>query len=285
METEPTNINIVITEKKKRGRPKKTNIPIVEHIEETLPDIRDDETITEEETPVFDDEFLQELSHKNFMNHRNEINLQEIEKKETEKMEKELEKQMRIQMKEDARRRKEEAKQMKKQPIKPRMAVEDDGLVSEEGSEILGKERRISLAKIHQYKKLFPNELKTFRIKKGATAEELKAYLDEFDAIVSTSNGDTFMTDSILQCIKLIEGVSANTKRYNVSGLSEMLRLNPQFNSLMKQLYLKYSIFENIPPEYQLVLVVITSAYICKNMNSKREELNQYLNEPIPAPL
>ena len=215
------------------------------------------------------------------MKHRDDINLQEIEKVEMAKVEKELERQMKIQMKEDERRSK---KQMKHQP-KPRPVIEDDGLVSDEPTEILGKERRMCLAKIRQYKNLFPTELKSFRIKKAATAEELKAYLDEFDAIVSSSNGDTFVTDSILQCIKLVEGVSANTKKYNVSGLSEMLRNNVQFNSLMKQLYLKYSIFENIPPEYQIVLVVITSAYICKNMNSKREELNQYLNEPITAPL
>ena len=135
--------------------------------------------------------------------------------------------------------------------------------------------------KIKQYKTLFPDELKTFKIKPNCSIGELKAYLDEIDVIVSTSDVDQFLTDSILQCIKLIEIPTSRFKNFNITGLSDMLKSNKQFHQLCKKLYLKYGCFDNVPPEYQLVLLVATTAYVCKNKNSGRNELELYLNEPI----
>jgi len=63
-----------------------------------------------------------------------------------------------------------------------------------------------------------------------------------------------------------------------------MLKSNKQFHQLCKKLYLKYGCFDNVPPEYQLVLLVATTAYVCKNKNSGRNELELYLNEPIVLP-
>ena len=62
------------------------------------------------------------------------------------------------------------------------------------------------------------------------------------DAILNTTNVDMFITDGIMQSLKLIEGVSSHT-RYNISGLSLLLSNNKQFHNLTKQLYLKYKIF------------------------------------------
>ena len=50
------------------------------------------------------------------------------------------------------------------------------------------------------------------------------------DVIVSISNVDQFITDSILQSIKLIEIPTSRTKNYNISGLSDLLRSNKQFH-------------------------------------------------------
>jgi hypothetical protein len=63
-----------------------------------------------------------------------------------------------------------------------------------------------------------------------------------------------------------------------------LLQNNKQFNSLLKQLFLKYQVFSNVPPEYQLVLIVSTSAYICRNKNLNKESLNAFFNEPILVP-
>ena len=104
------------------------------------------------------------------------------------------------------------------------------------------------------------------------------------DIIVSTNNVDEFITDSILQCIKLLEIPTSRTKNFNITGLSDMLKSNKQFHQLCKKLYLKYGCFEKIPEEYQLVVLVATTAYVCKNKNSGRNELEAYLNEPIVLP-
>ena len=63
-----------------------------------------------------------------------------------------------------------------------------------------------------------------------------------------------------------------------------MLKANKQFHQLCKKLFLKYGCFDAVPAEYQLVLLVTTTAYVCKNKNAGRNELEAYLNEPIVLP-
>ena len=69
--------------------------------------------------------------------------------------------------------------------------------------------------------------------------------------------------------------------RYNISGTADMLKQNPQFHNLIKQLYVKYNVFSKIPPEFQLILLVGTTAVLCKTKNDKKIELNEFLNQPI----
>jgi hypothetical protein len=91
------------------------------------------------------------------------------------------------------------------------------------------------------------------------------------------------VTEGILASLKIIEGVSARTK-YNVSGLSIILGSNPQFHSLVKQLYLKYGgNYASVPPEYQLVFLVATSSYICVQKNANKSAMNDYLNTPVSS--
>jgi hypothetical protein len=83
---------------------------------------------------------------------------------------------------------------------------------------ILGLNRRVLLEKITQMKTLFPAELKQFRsIKPTASEEELQEILDEMNNIVSINTLDEFLTDSVLRCIQVVEGVSANYERYDIS--------------------------------------------------------------------
>ena len=135
-----------------------------------------------------------------------------------------------------------------------------------------------------QYKNLFSDELKSYKIKPNCSINELKAYIDDMDIIVNTSNVDQFITDSILQCIKLLEIPTSRLKNFNISGLSDLLKGNKEFHNLCKQLYLKYGVFNKIPPEYQLCILVSTSAYICINKNKNKDSLEAYLNEPVQIP-
>jgi hypothetical protein len=43
---------------------------------------------------------------------------------------------------------------------------------------------------------------------------------------------------------------------------------------------IKYKIFNAIPIESQMLMLVATSAYICNNKNKKKGEIEQYLNQP-----
>ena len=156
----------------------------------------------------------------------------------------------------------------------------DTSMFSQNGSEILGREKRILLTKIRQYKSLFPDTFKTFKIKANASAQELQTYLDEMDSIVECDSVEQFLLDSILQCIKLIEGVSSYTK-YDIQGLADLLKANKQFHQLSKQLFIKYKVFNAVPPELQMVMLVSTTAYIVNSKNKRKGELESYLNQPL----
>ena len=61
---------------------------------------------------------------------------------------------------------------------------ESSDLFDENGSEIIGRDRRVIINKLNQYRNLFPKELSKFKVKKGASTQELQAYLDEMATIV-----------------------------------------------------------------------------------------------------
>lgn len=227
-----------------------------------------------------------------FLSDLNNINYSISEKKEYEKEQKLLLKEQERERKEqekEKKRQEKEADKLAKQYIKEQekqkkmKPKEDDenSIFSDNPTQIIGRDKRILLQKIAQYKNLFPEELKGFKIKKNPTCEDLNVYIDEMDSIISTSNVDTFLTESILASIKMIEGVSAFTKNYNISGLADLLKANKQFHQLAKQLYLKYGVFEKTPPETQMIFLIATTAYICKCKNSKKAELEAFLNEPL----
>ena len=242
---------------KRRGRPKK----IVEINEEVIEEINEPvEFEPLEEIYETDELFLDDLNNENYC--------EPPSKDELKQNEKELKQQMKIQ-------KRYEVKEKKINSI-----FETNDLFDDLGTEIIGRDRRVIINKMNQYKSLFPKELAKFKVKKGASVEELHAYLQEMSTIVECSSYDNFLSDSIIQSIKLVEGGSKMTS-YDISGCADMLKANPQFNNLLKQLYVKYSVFSKIPPEIQMVLLVSTTAYICVNKNRNKAALNDFLNQPM----
>ena len=245
---------------KKRGRKPKQQQepeliePDIEIISEPEPEVE----LIEPEPEQEDNNFLEELNNENFV---------ETSTKPTPKNE----------PNETAKLMKEMFKKPKKEQ---KLVRDDDSLFGDDATPILGKDKRVLIAKLHQYKNLFPNELKKFKIKTNSSPEQMKACLNEMEAIVETSSIDQFMTDSILQCIKLVETGTSKT-RYNITGTADMLKQNLQFHNLIKQLYVKYNVFSKVPPEFQLVLLVGTTAMLCQTKNSKKLELDSFLNQPI----
>jgi hypothetical protein len=251
--------------KRKRGRPRKQ--PIINNEQETVLEQQEEETIEEhwakksaarnatwdEESvsTIQDNDFLAELDNEHYKEDPI-VNVDDLFQ--------------------NIRPQRTKVKREKKSQFE-----DDNSLFSERGTEILGQERRVLLSKIQQYKNLFPGELKKFKIKKNCSTQDLQLYLEEMEVIVNTDSVEQFLTDSIIQCIKLTEGVSSYTK-YDISGCADMLKGNKQFHTLCKQLYIKYKVFSNIPPEYSIVILVATTAYICKTKNTRKKELEIYLN-------
>lgn len=153
--------------------------------------------------------------------------------------------------------------------------------ITNENSEV--KDRLLLQHKIKQYRILFPNELKHYKVKDNATVKKLKEHLEEIEIMISLSSVDEFMMAGILQSIKMVEGFSARTENYNITGLADMLKANPEFNKLVKQLYLKYNTFEAVPPEAQLLFIVATSAWVCKSKNQQKAKINNLLDEEYIA--
>ena len=147
-------------------------------------------------------------------------------------------------------------------------------------SQIMGRTKRELYNSIGKYKELFREELKNFKIKKNASVEELQSYISEMQVIIETTSIDSFLMDSLYTGLALIEPISQKTK-FDIRGLSNILKTNIQFNSLTKQMLLKYGCYSNVSVEYQVLLIIISSLYVTVNKNNNRDNINNYLNEKI----
>ena len=265
------NNNIV---KKTRGRPKK--LQIIENIEKII-DIKDDISVTSDITNIDDESIVNNISDEiddDFLNDFDNTHYKEEIKLEKFKPEK---------INNDnifADIIKKKSSKKLKQVIKSTYDDDNNSLYSDKPTEILGRDKRQLLSKIRQYKNLFPDELKKFKIKKKCSADDLQQCLDEIECIIDTSSVEMFLTDSILQCLKLTEGISTYTK-YDISGCADMLKNNKQFDTLTKQLYIKYKVFSAIPPEASILMLIATTSYFCVSKNKKKHQLEIYLNTPI----
>ena len=278
--------------KRPRGRPKKNasvepEAPPSPKPEPEPESLYEEDSVSEiSEDNNQDDDFLADLNNVNF---REPPTKEEL--KEKERIQKEIEKSQQKAAKAEKKSRldldsifkRAKAQSVPKTPKPQKSQYEDDNsLFDDKGTELLGRDKRMLLSKIQQYKSLFPEELGKFKIKKNCSAEDLKLYLSEMESIVDTSSVEQFLTDSILQCIKLTEGVSSYTK-YDITGCADLLKANKQFHTLTKQMYIKYKVFEKVPPEYSLAVLVATTAYVCKNKNAKKKEIESFLSQPIQS--
>ena len=132
----------------RRGRPKKKIEPIEEVIEEVVEPV-EFEPLEQIEEIEQDDLFLDDLNNENFH--------EPPSKDEIKQNEKELKHQMKLM-------KKYEVKEKKINSI-----FETNDLFDETGTEIIGRDRRVIINKMNQYKSLFPKELAKFKVKKGAS--------------------------------------------------------------------------------------------------------------------
>ena len=151
----------------------------------------------------------------------------------------------------------------------------------EDEEQFLGKNRKELNNTILKYNELFPLELKKFKRKKNSSVDEVKQYISEIQCIIETSCTDSFIMDSIYTAMSYIEPITSKTK-FNVSGLTLILKSNKDFNCLCKQMMFKYGCFSSgISIEYQTLLIIISSVYITITTNSNRKSIEKYLDEKI----
>ena len=98
--------------------------------------------------------------------------------------------------------------------------------------------------------------------------------------LLDNNEVDNYINDSIYHCIRMIEGFTSKTK-YDITGLSSMLKMNENFDVMCKKLMLKYNCFCNTPLEYQMVMLVSTSIYLTIQMNKSKPAMEQFLNQKI----
>ena len=164
----------------------------------------------------------------------------------------------------------------KQEKIKQKLQ-EKENKINNESTEIIGKSKRSLLVKINKYRKLFKEQLSDYKINKNTTEDELKNHIINIQDLLDNNEVDCYITDGIYECIKLL---TIHTK-YDVSGLSTVLKLNSKFNSMCQKLLLKYNCFLNTPIEYQMIMIVTTSVYLTIQKNQCKPALNEYLNQKI----
>ena len=232
--------------------------------------------------------FLQELDSNVY------VDTPVLTEKELNKQQKETDRQMKKFVLDKEREEKKAAKQLianekkynqelkKSNKVKtiPVSSSDDNSLYDENGTKLQGKQILILNKKIQQYKLMFKDELKSFKVKKNANEEELNSALLEMQTIVELGSIDAFMMDSVLQIIKVIESGSSITQ-YDLSGLSVLLNQNKEFSRLIRLLFLKYGCFASIPAEFSLILLIGTSSMICVNKNKNKKKIDSFLDEPI----
>lgn len=195
-------------------------------------------------------------------------------------------KQMAIQFAREAKLQAKLEKQALKNAKQPKLIKQDDdsdSLFGDVSTPMLGRDRILLLTKVKQFKTLFSDsnpEVKKFKLKKNPSIEDLNDALVELQTIVDCGSVESFCEGAILSVIQMTEGFTANTK-YDLTGLSMLLKQNKEFHSLCKILYIKYSVFSKVPPEIQLCLIVTITASLCIQKNRKKGDLNAYLNSPI----
>ena len=151
--------------------------------------------------------------------------------------------------------------------------------VDTEQTALYGKNKLVLIKRIEQYKLLFP-QLSNFKYSREQDEPELEAILVEFQSLIEVSSEDSFIEETIFQSIKMCEGYSAKT-RYDLSGLSLVLKHNKQFTDILKILHLKYATYLSIPPEIQCCLIISCSVAIVLNKNQNKTQRDSYLDEPI----
>ena len=244
-------------------------------------DYETDDESQQNEQPTLEIDPFHELSfsvHQRKQTEKQQAKELEKENKKAEKLQKIQEREQMKLFREVEKQAARDAKKDKKQILPCSFEIENENENSY--TELQGRTKIFLQKKINQYRELFPI-LKSIKIKKNCSEQEMEAIIEEYIAVIEVNNVDQFIYDGILQSITVVEGISQYSRLYNITGLTQILKSNVQFENTCKLLFLKYGIYSKIEPEYQLLFILSTSIYIANQKNRQKEKIQEYLNQSI----
>lgn len=148
---------------------------------------------------------------------------------------------------------------------------------------LLGADRRELLTRIREYKTMFSDiaEVKNFKVKPNATEQELNNAIAELETIVNCGSVQQLTDQMVLAAIRVVEGVSSRTERFDITSTADMLEGNPEFHRLSKQLAIKYRVYNAVPVEYQMMLLILSTSMVARQKNMRSAEVASMLNRPM----
>lgn len=158
-----------------------------------------------------------------------------------------------------------------------------DDLFGSSPTPILGSNKRQLLTRISQYKSLFQDipAVKAFKVKANASDQELETAIGELDSIVSCGTLQSMVDNMILSAVQTVEVVSSRTNNFDITGTADLLRQNQDFYRLAKILTIKHGVFAQVPPEYQMLLLIFSTAMIARQKNVRAAEINGILHQQL----
>ena len=137
-------------------------------------------------------------------------------------------------------------------------------------------EREFLINKFNEYKINFKAELIKLKLKKNITIDELKILINECEAVVNNSNFQQFFDSAVFGSLEMIEKPTKGHK-IDINGLSKSLKNNREFMALLRQLYIKYRVFNYISLENKIIIILIIQTSTIIGINYQRNQIkNNY---------
>ena len=110
--------------------------------------------------------------------------------------------------------------------------------------------------------------------------DQLKVCLEDIRITISLkSNNSNFQAISSV-AIKGIEIIGTNYLKYDISGLEESLRNDPDFQLDLKIIACELDLSKYLNPKSQLFIKLVRKIYMLKKENEVKKQINDVFNDP-----
>lgn len=137
--------------------------------------------------------------------------------------------------------------------------------------------QRYKSSKLARYLDLFDLDIKSL---KNMTEEELDTLLKDIQMTVSIRSSNTFNKEIFFTGVATAEPiVSSLTKSYDITGMSNILRQDPEIDDLLEEISLQNNKYTS--PHMRLAMALVKSALATNMINNKKNELKNNIEKPL----